>query len=296
MELSGIFAPIPTPFRGGELDLTAHRRNLALWGATRLAGLVVLGSNGEYVFLDRAEKERLIVETCASAPAGKLIIGGTGCESTRETISLTRFAAGAGAAAALVITPHYYKASMTESALERFYRDVAEASPIPIILYNMPGNTGLNMAAGLVGRLSQHPNIVGIKDSGGNIVQIAEIIAAVSAGFAVFAGSGSFLYPSLCLGAVGGTLAVANIMADECHAIFAAHAGGDAVLARRLQLNILEVNKAVTSRWGVAGLKAAMDILGYTGGEPRLPVLPLQAAERAELAAILARASCRSVA
>ncbi len=219
--------------------------------------------------------------------SSKRIIAGTGCETTRATIKLTQHAAKVGADAALVITPSFYKGSMTEAALEQFYLDVAEASPIPIMLYNMPRNTGLNMSSGLVCRLAQHENIVGVKDSSGNIVQIAEIIKGSPDDFAVFAGSGSFLYPTLALGGVGGTLAVANIFPETCVRLYEAVQAGDHDLAKSLQHKLLAPNAAVTSRWGIAGLKAALDLLGYRGGLPRRPMLPFDEANLPELRQIL---------
>ena len=234
-----------------------------------------MGSNGEFALLDLDEKMFLIEFVRQHTDASKNIIAGTGCQSTKETIRLTEHAASVGADAALVITPSFYKGSMTEAALERFFLDVAEAAPIPIMLYNMPRNTGLNMSAQLMVKLAQHPNIVGVKDSSGNIVQIAEVIAQTPPDFAVFAGSGSFLYPTLALGGVGGTLAVANILPETCVSLYEAVQAGDHQTAKELQQRLLAPNAAVTSRWGIAGLKAALDLLGYKGGVPRRPLLPL---------------------
>jgi len=287
----GVFAPIPTPFgEDGEIAYGALRKNLDRWAATRLAGLVVLGSNGEFALLDPDEKEALVGFVREHFPADRPVIAGTGCESTRATIRFTRRAAQLGADAALVLNPYYYKGSMTDAALKRFYLDVAEASPIPVMIYNMPGNTGLNLSSSLVVELAQHPNIVGVKDSSGNIVQISEIVAGAPEGFAVFAGSGSFLLPTILMGGVGGTLAVANVLPDECAGIVSMAQEGRLEEARLLQLKILAANAAVTSRWGVAGLKAALDMIGYYGGPPRPPILPLDEAVRAQLRTILIQA------
>lgn len=287
----GVFAPIPTPFgEDGEIAYGALRDNLGRWARTRLAGLVVLGSNGEFPLLEPDEKEALVGFVREHFPADRPVIAGTGCESTRATIRFTKKAAQLGADAALVLNPHYYKGSMTEAALKRFYLDVAEASPIPIMIYNMPGNTGLNLPARLVVGLAEHPNIAGIKDSSGNIVQISEILAGAPPGFAVFAGSGSFLLPTILMGGVGGTLAVANVIPDRCADIMALAGAGRLGEARAIQLSILAANAAVTSRWGIAGLKAALDMIGYYGGPPRPPILPLDEEVRAELRAILTRA------
>jgi len=285
--IRGIYAPISTPFEQGQVSFPRLRGNLERWAATRLAGLVVLGSNGEAVLLDQVEKESLIGYVREHFPKDRPVIAGTGCESTRETIAFSRRAAGLGADAVLVITPSFYKGSMTSSALRRFYTEVAEACPVPVMLYNMPRNTGLNLPARVVVELAAHPNIVGIKDSGGDIVQIAEIIAGAPPGFVVFAGSGSFLLATLVLGGQGGTLALANVAADACAQLQEKFEGGDLAAARRLQLALIPLNQAVTSRYGVGGLKAALDLIGYFGGEVRPPLEPVGEAERREISKLL---------
>ncbi|MDI6879809.1 MAG: dihydrodipicolinate synthase family protein [Desulfitobacteriaceae bacterium] len=293
--LHGIYAPIPTPFVEGRIAYDKLEENLDFWLSSKLEGLVVLGSNGEFVLLSPAQKEELIGFVCAKAKGLKPVIAGTGAESTDETMRLSQKAAEAGAQAVLVVTPNYYKGSMTDAVLKRFYSTVADSSPVPVILYNMPRNTGINLSAKLVAELAQHPNIIGIKDSGGNIVQIAEVIQNTPADFAVFAGSASFLYASLVLGAQGGTLALANIFPNECAQIQELFEVGKLAEARNLQMRLIECNQAVTARWGIAGLKAALDMLGYFGGDPRPPLLPLGEVERVELRGILARATSTTI-
>ncbi len=288
-KLYGVYAPIATPFVGDKIAYDKLERNLKFWLGSRMAGIVVMGSNGEFVLLDPKEKEELIAFVCEKNQGKKHIIAGTGAESTRETIRLSKKAAEAGVDAVLVVTPNYYKGDMTDAALKKYYFDVAEASPVPVILYNMPRNTGINLSPKLIAELAKHPNIIGIKDSGGNIVQITEIIKNAPSGFAVFAGSASFFLPSLAMGAVGGTFALANIFPDQCAEVQERFEKGDLAAARELQIKLLEINAAVTSRWGIGGLKAAMDMVGLFGGEPRLPILPMGAAEREELKAVLAR-------
>ncbi|AET68551.1 dihydrodipicolinate synthase/N-acetylneuraminate lyase [Desulfosporosinus orientis DSM 765] len=288
-KLKGIYAPIPTPFAGGKIAYDKLDGNLEFWLGSKLEGLVVLGSNGEFVLLSTEEKVKIISYVCEKSQGRKPVIAGTGAESTEETIYLSQKAAEAGAAAVLVVTPNYYKGSMTEKVLKKFYLEVAEASPIPLILYNMPRNTGVNLSAKVVAELAQHPNIIGIKDSGGNIVQIAEMIKSTPSDFSVFAGSASFLYPSLVLGAAGGTLALANVFPDECVKVQELFEAGKHEEAKALQFNLIESNAAVTSRFGIAGLKAAMDMIGYYGGDPRSPLQPLGEAEREELKQILGR-------
>lgn len=283
MVFKGIFAPIPTPFVDEEIAYEKLEENLSKWGKTGLAGVVVMGSNGEAPYLDEDEKVELWAFTRKHFPSDKLVIAGTGQESTKATIRLTKRAADVGADAALVISPSYFKANMKEPALEKYYTDVADNSPIPVLIYNMPGNTGVNLSSGLVVRLSAHPNIAGIKDSSGNIVQISEIISGVPDSFSVFAGSASFLLPSLVMGARGGTLATANVVPDLCVKIFDLAMAGEIAEAREVQKSILNLNALVTSKYGVAGLKAALDMVGYFGGAPRKPMLPATDGERAEI-------------
>ncbi len=290
LKLHGIYAPIATPFLNDEISYHHLAENMKFWLSSKLSGIVVMGSNGEFVVLNTHEKKELIKAVCELGQGKKPIIAGTGCESTKETIELTNYAAEVGANAALILSPNYYKKAMTDELIKNFYREVADASSIPIILYNMPGNSGINLSAKLIAELSTHSNIIGVKDSGGNISQISEVIAAVSDEFAVFAGSASFLYPGLALGATGGTLALANILPDECATMLEFVELGKHKEARDIQLKLLEINQAVTARWGVAGLKAAMDMLGLYGGPPRKPMQPLASAERKVLEDILVKA------
>ncbi len=287
--IRGIYAPIATPFVDDRIAYDNLGENLDKWAQTDLTGVVVLGSNGEFVLLDEEEKVEL-VEFCAKRLEGKKkIIVGTGCESTRATIRLTKKVAEFGIEAALIVTPSYYKGAMTDPTLKKFFFECADASPVPVFLYNMPRNTGVNMGAELVLSLAEHPNIHGIKDSGGQIVQISEILAGAPSGFSVFAGSGSFLLTTLAMGGAGGTLAVANVLPNECAAIQSLYESGNLEAARDLQFKILEANKAVTTGFGIPGLKAALDIIGYYGGDPRPPLQPLAEAGRAKIREILSR-------
>lgn len=281
--IKGIFAPIPTPFVDDEIAYDKLEENLAKWANTGLAGVVVMGSNGEAPYLDDDEKVELWSFTRKRFPADKLVIAGTGMESTRATLRLTKRAADVGASHALVISPSYFKANMKEPALEKYYTDVADNSPIPVLVYNMPGNTGVNLSSGLVVRLAAHPNIVGVKDSSGNIVQISEIIAGAPESFSVFAGSASFLLTSVVMGARGGTLATANVVPDLCVKILDLANAGKIDEARKAQRSVLSLNALVTSKCGVAGLKAALDMIGFFGGAPRKPMLPATDAEKAEI-------------
>ena len=281
--IKGIFAPIPTPFKNGEIDYSSLKGNLEKWAKTPLSGVVVLGSNGEFAYLSHQEKVELVAFVRKNLPADKKVIAGTGCETTAETIILSNKVAEVGADAVLILTPYYYKGAMKDAALKAHFIAVADAVKLPVMLYNMPGNSGINMNSGLVVELAKHPNIVGVKDSSGNIVQIAEVCAGTTnEEFSVFAGSGSFLLPAFAVGAVGGTLAVANIMPETCVALVDAFQAGDLALAKKLQHKLLAPNKAVTAQFGIGGLKAALEMLGYNGGEVRKPMLP--ASEEAKVA------------
>lgn len=285
---AGVYPPIATPFdAAGELRLDWLRENVELWNRSQLTGLVVLGSNGEFPFLDDDEGDAIVAAVLERARPGLKIVVGTGRESTRATIRATRRAASLGGHAAIVVNPHYYTGQMTETVLETHYRAVADASPIPVLVYNVPPNTGVNLSAALVARLAAHPNIVGVKDTSANIVQIADIVRLAPADFVTLAGSASFLLASLAVGAKGGILAVANLAPDECVELARLFGAGEIADARRLHQRLLPVNAAVTTRFGAAGLKVAMELCGYRGGYPRLPLLPLGDDARAEVKRIL---------
>jgi len=287
-KIEGIFAPIATVFdASGDLDMARFAENISKFNKTKLSGLVVLGSNGEFALLTHREKLRLVEAAKEQISKDKLLIAGTGCESLRETIELTKECAYAGADGVLVVTPSYYKSDMTDEALKCYFNSVADESPVPLLLYNMPRNTGINIGPNLVDALAKHPNIVGIKDSSGNIAQIAEIIAKCPQDFAVFAGSGNFLLPTLALGGVGGTLAVANVVPDYCVAIYKLYKDGQMDKAKKLQLGLLELNAAVTTRYGIGGMKAAMELVGFHGGSPRRPILPATEDVRRKIAEIV---------
>ena len=287
-KIEGIFAPIATVFdASGDLDMARFAENISKFNKTKLSGLVVLGSNGEFALLTHREKLRLVEAAKEQISKDKLLIAGTGCESLRETIELTKECAYAGADGVLVVTPSYYKSDMTDEALKCYFNSVADESPVPLLLYNMPRNTGINIGPNLVDALAKHPNIVGIKDSSGNISQIAEIIAKCPQDFAVFAGSGNFLLPTLALGGVGGTLAVANVVPDYCVAIYKLYKDGQMDKAKKLQLGLLELNAAVTTRYGIGGMKAAMELVGFHGGSPRRPILPATEDVRRKIAEIV---------
>ena len=290
IDLNGIFPPIPTPFIKEKVAYDKLAANIQRWNTTGLKGFVVLGSNGEYVALSENEKRTVVKTVVESADDKMKIIAGTGCESTAETVRLTEDCAKLGSHAALVVSPHYYGGRMSEAALIQHYTIVADQSPIPILLYNVPKFTHLNLAAGLVARLSEHPNIIGLKDSSGNVIQLGEIINAAAKNFNVLVGTAGVLFSGLTIGCVGGINALANVAPQQCVAILDLVKAKDLAAARQLQLKMIPVNQAVTAVYGVPGLKTAMDMLGYFGGAPRLPLLPSSKRERSEIEAILRKA------
>ncbi len=290
MKLEGILPPIPTPFASDES--VAHEqlaRNLEKWNKTSLAGYIVMGSNGENVHLSEKEKEEVLATARQAIPSDKLLIAGTGCASTRETIALTEKAAKLGADAAIVVNPGYYRNQMTMTALAHHYLRLAERAPIPIIIYNLPSATGLDLTAELVAELSPHPNIIGIKDTSGNLPKMGDMVRTVDPGFVVLAGSASFFYPALAIGVRGGILALANVAPQQCLEMYRLFQQGEIDRGRELHLRLLPVNQAITARWGVGALKAALDMLGYYGGVPRSPLLPPNEEQKRELRAILER-------
>ena len=290
LDLHGIFPPIATPFINGKVAYDKLASNVAKWNRTGLKGFVVLGSNGEYVYLSEEEKRTVVDTVVESATKEMLVIAGTGCESTAETLRLTEDCARIGVHAALVVTPHYYAGRMREAALMKHFSELADHSPIPILLYNVPKFTHINMAADFVIRISEHPNIIGLKDSSGNIIQLAEILNGISKDFNVLVGTAGVLFSGLTIGCVGGISALANVAPEACVKIFDLVKAGDLDAARELQLKMIPVNQAVTAIYGVPGLKAAMDMRGYFGGDPRLPLLPSSEQERSEIEAILKKA------
>ena len=291
ISLEGCFPPIPTPFdRHGRVDHDHLASNLARWQKTPLRGFAVLGSNGESVLLKAEEKVEVWRTAGKVIASDRLFIAGTGCESTAETLELTEKAASAGAHAAMIVTPHYYRPRMDHVALCTHYTTLADRSPIPIILYNVPGFTGVDMEAQTIIELAGHPNIIGLKESSGNVVKMGQVVNHAADHFQVLAGSGSFLLPALSIGAVGGVMALAAVAPHALHEIVEAFVGGAMDKAREIQLRLISANAAVTTRFGIPGLKVALDLMGMYGGPVRPPLRPLDKAQREELERILKKA------
>ena len=293
----GIYPPIPTPFDdAGGLALDRLERNVDRWNdasadGRHLAGYVVMGSNGEAPHIALDEIGPLVAAVRRAALPAMAVIAGTGQLGTGLTIEATRRAADAGADAALVVTPFYYKGGMTGDALRRHFFAVADASPVPVLIYNVPANTGFNLPVALVPDLAAHDNIVGLKDSAGDVNQLAEMIRlARGLAFEVLSGNFGALLPSMTFGVRGAILAVANVAPGACLALYQAALAGSWAEAGELHLRLLPVARAVTSQFGVPGLKAALDALGYFGGSPRGPLVAASDEVRTSIRAMLREA------
>jgi 4-hydroxy-2-oxoglutarate aldolase len=290
MDLSGIFPALTTPYReDGSVALDFFKANLARYNQTGLAGYVVLGSTGESVLLSSAEADSLLAAGKEAAAPGKLLIAGTGAESTAETIARTKRAASFGYNVALVKTPYYYKPAYNPETYLRHYQSVADASPIPVLLYSVPIFTGVTLETPEIVALGQHPNIIGIKDSSGVIQRIVEVAAQASKNFQILTGSAGVLYPALACGAKGAILALASSLPEKCVELFELSTNGRHAEAQALQQHLALASKAIVSDGGIAGVKYAMDVRGYHGGPPRLPLLPLAEAKKPRIAQLVSQ-------
>lgn len=287
--LAGIFAPVVTPFRDDDaLDLEGFRRNLAHYASSPLAGIVVLGSNGEAPLLEDEEADRLIEAARAVWPAERWLIAGTGRESTAATIAACRRAAMLGADAVMVRTPSFYKGRMTPDVFVRHYEAVADASPVPVILYNVTVFTAVNLLPATAALLSKHENIIGIKDSGGDVAVIADLVANCRPGFAVLAGSAAALYASLAVGGHGAVVGPAGVVPDLCVRLAEAVAAGRHAEALAAQARLVPIARLLGPRFSVPGLKAAVEAAGLAAGPPRAPLQPVSEDARAEIKAEVA--------
>ncbi len=292
IDLSGVFIPAVTPFTAdtGEVDIPAFQSNLRRWFQQPLQGVVIAGTTGEAVLLDEDERIALVKAAKEVLPPDVLLTVGTGLESTRATGRLCQTVADAGAQAVLVQPPAYYKGAMTPEALREHYLLVAEASPVPVIVYQAPLRMStLDFPTGLVAELSNHENIVGIKDSRGKLDLMGELVEQCTEGFQVLVGSGALLYPAMEVGCVGGIVAVANLAPGQSGELFQAFKAGRGSEAGRLQQQIGPVHNEIVAGIGVPGVKAALDLLGFAGGKPRPPIRPLAEEKWAEVRGTLSR-------
>ncbi|HEX4913971.1 MAG TPA: dihydrodipicolinate synthase family protein [Vicinamibacterales bacterium] len=273
---AGIYTPLATPFAAdGSLDVRALANNVEKYLRSPLTGLVVLGSNGEAPQLEEHEADLAIQTVREVMPKNRPLLAGTGRESTAATITATERAARLGVDAVLVRTPSFYKGQMTTDAFVKHYTQVADRSPVPVLLYNVTMYTGVNLLPEAVGILSQHPNIVGIKETNSDMVQFGEYLARAADGFTVLAGSGATYFSALMLGAHGAILAVAGVAPDACVEIFNAVRDGRIDDARKRNRELAPLSKLVGATYGVPGLKAALTLLGFEGGLPRPPLQPV---------------------
>ena len=269
----GVFIPVTTPFSGDDVAPARLAANLRKWHATPLAGYVVLGSTGEFPMLSEAERDRILTSAREAIPRDRLFLAGTGTDSTLNTIRQTKRAAEIGADAAIVITPHYFTRAFGQAAAQvRHYIAVADASPIPIMLYNFPLNTGINLEPDTVAKIAMHPNVCGIKDSSGNIPQAAQIIDQTPKTFHVLVGAASALLPSLAIGSAGGILALGLISAREFCDVYALARGGRWDEAREIAKRMMVADRGIAGRYGIGGLKAALELRGFYGGPCRPPL------------------------
>ncbi|MEK6409339.1 MAG: dihydrodipicolinate synthase family protein [Acidobacteriota bacterium] len=288
INLNGILPPITTPFnQRGDVDYAALSSNIARYNETGLVGYVALGSNGEAVHLNADERIRVIETLKRAATSTHTIIAGVNELSTRAAIEAARAAADCGADAVLVITPYFYKSSMTQDALARHFTEVADHSPIPVLIYNVPQNTGVVIEPATIAALGAHEKFIGVKDSAGNMGAMSETIRRAPEGFAVMVGNGGIVYPSLTMGATGAILGVACAAPRACVELYAAVDSGDHARARELQHRLAPLSHIVTAGLSVPGLKAAMDMLGYAGGLPRAPLNPVSNSHREQIKAVI---------
>lgn len=285
--LEGIFVALTTPFEGDRVAPDRIAANVGRLNATGVAGYLVLGSTGESVSLTDAESLALVEAVVGAAAPGKKVLVGTAREWTKGTIDFTASLPARGVDAVLVRPPSYFKSKMTREALRAHYLAVAEASRYPVLVYNMPANTGISLEPRLVVELAAHPNIAGLKESSGSIAFLEEVRREVPASFLYFVGSGHVVYPGLEMGASGAILAVANAAPEVPAEIFRLFRAGKKDEARRLQLDLVPLNRALMETYGIAGLKYAQDLRGYYGGPARLPLLQVADAAKAEIAGLL---------
>lgn len=288
INLGGIYPPIPTPFNDDEsVAYDKFASNLEAWLSWPLAGVVMPGSNSEATHLTQRERLELW-RICGqlTVATGKRFLAGAGADTTAETIVLTNAAAEAGATAALLLPPYFYKNMMSHEVLVAHFRAVADASPIPILVYNVPAFTGIDFTPNTLIALAEHPHIVGMKDSSANVVKATTVLASCP-DFQIFSGSGSALLPFLSIGAVGGIMALANIAAQPLYRLMRAWENNDVHQARQIQRQLVNLNSAITARYGIPGLKYALDCIGLYGGPVRKPLLSLSANARADIDGLL---------
>ncbi|HXJ84812.1 MAG TPA: dihydrodipicolinate synthase family protein [Candidatus Methylomirabilis sp.] len=271
-DLEGVFVPVPTPYKGDAVAVDRLQSNLERWNQTELAGFVMLGTTGEFPLLSEQERDVVLAAAREAIPRGKGFIAGTGSESTLLTIRQTQRAAELGADAALVITPHFFTRAFSQAPAQiRHFLAVAEASPIPIVIDNFPINTGINLEPDTVARIAEHANVCGIRDSS-DISQAAQVIHLTPKSFHVLVGAAAALLPALTIGAAGGVVALAAVAPRELMAIYTLARQGRWEEAREIAARMMRADRGVAGRYGIGGLKAALDLQGFYGGPCRAPL------------------------
>ena len=283
----GIFAPLTTPFLNESVSFSRLEENIRKYNSTRLSGYVVLGSTGEAVYLSNAESLKIVETTAVSAAEGKAVIAGTARESTGLTLEFTNAAADAGAEAALIRTPAYFKSRLSQEALKNHYLRIADGSRIPVIIYNIPVHTGVTVGRELALALAGHPNIIGLKDSSGNLSALNELLPHLPDEFSVLLGAGGIIFPGLLMGAKGGILTLSDVAPDLCLRLYDLAGQSNLEEGRRLQQSLVPLNTAIIQTYGVAGAKYALDLIGFHGGPCRPPLPPLEQKGRDDIVSIL---------
>ena len=287
MTLKGIYSPIVTPFTNEKVNLSYFEENIVQWNSSTLSGYVVFGSTGESVHLTDAEKIDLLKSAKRMASPEKVLIAGTGKASTQQTIAFTNMAAEAGAEFALVITPYFYKKQQNDTMMLAHFSTVADRSEIPVIIYNVPKFTNVDLQKSVICKLAQHPNIVGIKDSSGNIHKITEVIEETPDDFTVLLGNASLLLPGLLMGADGAILALCNMAFKQVTEIYDACCAQSYAIAKHKFTALMPLIQSILNTYGIPGIKAAMDMVGFHGGEVRKPLLPLDSRSLENIKSIL---------
>lgn len=287
--LAGILAPAITPFgNDGGIDRAGFERNVAAHVAAGLSGVVLAGSTGEAALLEEEERRQLVRWARPLVPRDRLLIAGAGAESTRLAVRLARAAAEEGADAVLVVAPHYYGATaMTAEALIAHYTRIADESPVPVILYNIPKYAHFVLAPQMVHELAAHANIIGIKDSAGDLSLHTTYLNAQTDHFTVLTGSGQLLLQALQAGARGGILAVSTFAPALSLEVWERAGDGNAAAAELAQRALTPLAAEIVGAMGVPGVKAAHDYVGLAGGAPRPPLLPANEEQRRRVATLI---------
>ena len=287
--LGGLFVPIVTPFDPvtGDIAPVSFRDNIRKWLNEPIDGYVLFGSNGEGALLDNDEKVRLTAFARELIPPGIPLVVGISAESTRGVSSEARRLAQEGADFLLVSPPSYFGPSLAPAALANHYRRAADESPVPVIVYHIPKNTHVVLEPGLIGEVTRHPNVVGVKDSSGDIKRFADYSNICDKACRLFVGNGSLLYTALELGAVGGIVGIGQFAPRLCAQLIQAFRAGETTQAGKIQQKLIPVHKEIVGAHGPIGTKAALDLVGYTGGPPRPPLQPLTEKERRRVEQVL---------